>query len=93
MLPVAFDTKNASIIHMSTTRNIFILSSGSAMVFRPNTLTTNRQSELNYLGTIDIPNEQIRSLYPVSDTVVLIATDVGVYRMEFQITEDKILPI
>lgn len=75
VLPVEFDQKNASIIHTQTTKNIFILSSGSAMVFRPNTLTTNRQSELNYLGTIDIPNERIRSIYPVSDTILLVVTD------------------
>jgi hypothetical protein len=62
------------------------------MVFRPNTLTSSSQSELWYLGTIDVVGEDIVDVSPTSDSAFMVLTKQKFYRLEFQLTDDKILP-
>ncbi|MFO0764060.1 MAG: hypothetical protein U0518_04370 [Candidatus Gracilibacteria bacterium] len=91
-LPIQVDQHNSRLILSQNSKYIFIISNGDVMVFRPNTLTSSSQSELGYLGTIDISDEDIVDLSPTSDSVFMILTKKKFYRLEFQLTDDKILP-
>lgn len=90
-LPIQVDQNNARLLLSTNSKYVFIVSNGDVMVFRPNTLTSN-QSELWYLGTIDMVGEDIVDVLPNSDSAFMILTNQKLYRLEFQLTDDKILP-
>lgn len=90
--PIQVDQNRAHVLLSTNSKYIFIVSNGDVMVFRPNTLTSASQSELWYLGTIDIVDDEIVDISPVSDSAFMVLTKKKFYRLEFQLTDDKILP-
>ena len=90
--PIQVDQNNARLLLSTNSKYVFIISNGDVMVFRPNTLTSASQSELWYLGTIDIVDDDIIDISPASDSAFMVLTKKKFYRLEFQLTDDKILP-
>jgi hypothetical protein len=90
--PIQVDQNNARLLLSTNSKYVFIISNGDVMVFRPNTLTSSSQSELWYLGTIDVVGEDIVDVSPTSDSAFMVLTKQKFYRLEFQLTDDKILP-
>ncbi len=90
--PIQVDQNRAHFLLSANSKYIFIISNGDVMVFRPNTLTSASQSELWYLGTIDIVDDDIIDISPASDSAFMVLTKKKFYRLEFQLTDDKILP-
>lgn len=90
--PIQVDQNHARLLLSANSKYIFVISNGDVMVFRPNTLTSANQTELWYLGTIDIVDEDIVDMSPASDSAFMVLTKKKFYRLEFQLTDDKILP-
>jgi hypothetical protein len=93
-LPRNYTYDQSSNIFLYTRANlsyVYMLMNNKIWIFEPNTQSYASTKSLTYVGQIEWLNEQIDSFYVKTDGNILVASKKGIYKLGFQVNDDKLV--
>ncbi|MDD2907945.1 MAG: hypothetical protein PHH98_04860 [Candidatus Gracilibacteria bacterium] len=83
--------KNAQIIARANLNYVYLLLNNKIWIFKPNTTNYKSTQNLTYVGQIEGATKTIKDFYVNYDGEILVLNESGMYKLTFEISDNKII--
>ncbi|MDD3144880.1 MAG: hypothetical protein PHV23_02095 [Candidatus Gracilibacteria bacterium] len=83
--------KNTSITARANLNYVYILLNNKIWIFKPNTTNYKSTQNLTYVGQIEGATKTIKDFYVNYDGEILVLNDSGLYKLTFEISDNKVI--
>jgi hypothetical protein len=91
-LPKNYNLEEWSKVEIKVWKNyVYMLLGNKIWIFKPNSIDWKNTQSLTYMGQIEWATKKIKNFYVSADWEILVLNEVGVYKLNFEVSDDKVI--